>query len=97
MLQFHFNWETWSLMAGMTCVQSHLRLFAGTINGPQLVQFPAHLGRHLKGKLILVWDRLPAHRRRLVPDYLAEHPRLQQEWPPACRGSSMRSSTCGSN
>lgn len=82
-LQFHFNWETLAVIAGMTFVQFYFRLFAGTIKGPQVVEFLAHLGRHLRGKLILVWDRLPAHRSRLVQDYLAEHPRLQQEWLPA--------------
>lgn len=82
-LQFHFNWETLSVIAGMTFVQFYFRLFAGTVKGPQVVQFLAHLGRHLRGKLILVWDRLPAHRSRLVQDYLAKHPRLQQEWLPA--------------
>ena len=82
-LQFHFNWETLSVIAGMTYVQFYFRLFVGTIKGPQVVQFLAHLGRHLRGKLILVWDRLPTHRSRLVQDYLADHPRLQQEWLPA--------------
>ena len=82
-LQFHFNWETLAVIAGMTYVQFYFRLFTGTIKGPQVVPFLAHLGRHLRGKLILVWDRLPAHRSWLVQDYLAAHPRLQQEWLPA--------------
>ena len=82
-LQFHFNWGTLSVIAGMTSVQFYFRLFAGTIKGPQVVQFLTHLGRPLRGSLILVWDRLPAHRSRLVQDYLADHPRLQQEWLPA--------------
>jgi len=81
--QFHFNWQTLSVIAGMTYVEFYFRPFAGTIKGPQVVEFLAHLGRHLRGKLILVWDRLPAHRSRLVQDYLAKHPRLQQEWLPA--------------
>jgi len=82
-LQYHFNWKNLAVMAGMTRVNFYFRLFEGSIGGPQIRVFLSHLLRHLKGRLILVWDRLPAHRSRLIHDYLARHPRLEQEWLPA--------------
>jgi transposase len=81
--QFHFNWENLAVIAGMTFFEFYFRLFAGAIRGPQVIEFLRHLGRHLKGPVILVWDRLPAHRSRLVQDYLSRHPRFHQEWLPA--------------
>jgi transposase len=82
-LQFDFNWEALSVTAGITLVEFYFRLFAGAIRGPQVVEFLRPLGRHLKGRVILVWDRLPAHRGRLVQDYLGRHRRFHQEWLPA--------------
>jgi hypothetical protein len=82
-LPFHFKGETLSVIAGMTSVQCDFRLFPGTIRGRQVVEFLAHRARHGRGKLILVGDRWPTHRSRLVQDDLAEHPRLQPAWRPA--------------
>ena len=82
-LQYHFNGETLAVMAGMTFVNFYFQLYEGTIKAPQVLRFLAHLQRHLKGKLILLWDRLPAHRSRLVQDYLAGQRRIEQEWLPA--------------
>lgn len=70
-------------MAGMTFVNFYFRLYDGAIGGPQIRTFLSQLLSHLKGPLILVWDRLPAHRSHLVQDYVAQHTRLQQEWLPA--------------
>ncbi len=36
-----------------------------------MVVFLRHLARHLPGKLLIVWDGLPAHRGKLVAEYLA--------------------------
>jgi transposase len=82
-LQYHFNGETLAVMAGMTFVNFYFQLYEGTIKAPQVLRFLAHLQRHLQGKLILLWDRLPAHRSRLVQDYLAGQRRIEQEWLPA--------------
>jgi len=82
-LQYHFNWKSLSVMAGMTLVNFYFRLYEGTIQGPQILNYLAPLQRHLKGQLILVWDRLPAHRSRLVQDSLARQRRIEQEWLPA--------------
>ena len=59
------------------------RLYERTIRAPQIVRLLAHLGRHLRGKLILVWDRLPAHHSRQGQEHLVQHRRIEQEWLPA--------------
>ena len=82
-LQYHFNWENLAVMAGMTFVHFYFQLYEGTIKAPQVLKFIAHLRRHLKGKLILLWDRLPAHRSRWVQDYLAGQQRIEPEGLPA--------------
>ena len=39
-------------------------------DGPAVVRFLKHLLRHIPGKLLVVWDRLPAHRSKVVKDFL---------------------------
>lgn len=41
-----------------------------------------HIRRYLPGPLILVWDRLTAHRDRQVQQWIAEDPELYVEWLP---------------
>lgn len=49
----------------LTWMQDH------PIKGPDLVRFLKHLLAHIPGKILLVWDGLPAHRSRVVKDFLA--------------------------
>ena len=62
MLQYHFNWKTLSAMAGVTWWNFYFRLFPGAIRSPQVVEFLRHLMRHLRGRLLIVWDGLRAYR-----------------------------------
>ena len=83
-LQYHFNWKTLSVIAGITLWNFYFRLFPGAIRAPQVVAFLKHLLRHIPGKLLLVWDRLPAHRSRLVQDFVAsQNGRIHMEYLPA--------------
>lgn len=66
MLQYTFDWKQLSLIAGVTVANFYFRFFDGAIKAPQLVEFLRALGRHIKGKLLVVCDGLPAHRSRLV-------------------------------
>jgi hypothetical protein len=43
----------------------------GAVKKEQVVDFLEALMRHLRRPLLVVWDRLPAHRSRLVQDYIA--------------------------
>jgi transposase len=48
------------------------------------VEFLTHLLRHLPGPVLVIWDRLPTHRSRLVRDLVAaQQGRLTREYLPA--------------
>jgi transposase len=83
-LQYHFNWNLLSAAAGVTWRRFYFRLYAGTIRGPQVVDFLRRLLRQIPGRLLVVWDGLPAHRSRLVGDFIAtQAARLTLEYLPA--------------
>lgn len=69
-LQYHFNWHQLSAMAGITWQRFYFRLFPGSIKGPQVVEFLKALRRQLRGPLLIIWDGLPAHRSRVVGEYV---------------------------
>jgi transposase len=48
-----------------------------------LVAFLQALARHLRGPVILIWDRLTTHRGLLVRRFLERHPRFRVELLPA--------------
>jgi len=57
-------------------------LVNANVNAERLVEFLRALARHLRGPLILVWDRLNVHRARSVQDFLRRHPRLHTHFLP---------------
>ncbi len=61
-LQYNFHWTTLSVIAGLTWWNFYFQLHPESIKAPQVVQFLGHLLRHIPGKLLIVWDRLSAHR-----------------------------------
>jgi transposase len=69
-LQYHFNWRTISVAAGMTLWNFYFQIFDKAVGKEETVVFLAHLLRHIAGPLLIVWDRLPAHRSRLVGEFL---------------------------
>lgn len=83
MLEYNFNWKTLSAVAGLTALSFYFRLYAGAVKSPQVVDFLAALVRHVGRPLMLVWDRLPAHRSAMVRDYIASlQGRIQVEYVP---------------
>jgi len=54
----------------------YLRIFKETIGSKELIQFLKELRRHIKGKLILLWDRLPTHCSKELKDFL----KTQKHW-----------------
>ena len=71
-------------MAGITWWRFYFRLFPGAIRGPQVIEFLTHLLAHLPGRLLVIWDGLPAHRSRLVQHWVAsQRARLELERLPA--------------
>ena len=69
-IQFHFNWKHVSVIAGLTRMNCLFRFHDGAIRSPQIVEFLKALRRHLRRKLLIIWDGLQAHRSRLVREYL---------------------------
>jgi transposase len=70
-LQYNFNWKSLSAVAGLTLLNFYFRLYPGSVKGEQAVDFLKALVRHIESQLLVVWDGLPAHRSRLVRDYVA--------------------------
>jgi transposase len=51
---------------------SIFRLFAGSIRSPQVVEFLKALSSTIGRKLLIIWDRLQAHRSKLVRQYVEQ-------------------------
>lgn len=69
-LQYSFNWHQLSVIAGVTFWNFYFQLRAGAFRGPQFVEFLQALVKQIKGKLLIIWDGLPAHRSRVVTSYV---------------------------
>lgn len=83
-LQYSFNWKQLSVIAGVTYWQFYFRFFPGAIRAPQVVEFLKVLRRHISGRMLIIWDRLQAHRSRLVREYLEQQAgSIQLEFLPA--------------
>ena len=65
------GWKKLSAAAGVTRHGFYFRLYPGSIKAPQLIDFLGHLKRQIRGKILLVWDRLGVHRCRAVSAWLA--------------------------
>jgi len=84
-----FNWKT---LSGIATVLTQpdgrrsrwlLAVHRGSIRSAQVVRFLNSLKRHRRRPVILLWDRLPAHRSRRVAQALAQHRKwLRIEWLP---------------
>ncbi len=71
-LRYRF-WEHLSVISAIT---PQGKLYTMTqeqaFKGPDIVRFLKHLLQHISGKLLVVWDRLPAHRGKVVRAFLRE-------------------------
>ena len=57
-------------------IKLHLHSHRQSISGDEVISFLTHLSHHVKGPIVMVWDKHPIHRRRKVKDWLARHPRI---------------------
>jgi transposase len=85
-----FNWKHLSGIGAVLTTTTgcqprwFLALHPKAIRGPHVVRFLNALRRHVRRRVILLWDRLPAHRSRLVAHALERHRHwLQIAWLPA--------------
>lgn len=83
-LEYNFNWKSLSAVAGLTAWNFYFRLYPGAVKSPQVVDFLTALVRHIRQPLMLVWDRLPAHRSGMVRDYIDQlNGRIRVEYLPS--------------
>lgn len=83
-LQYNFNWDTLSAVAGVTFFNFYFRLYEGSVKSAEVMDFLRALLRHIPGPLLIVWDRLSAHRSKITRDFIAEQgERLWVEYLPA--------------
>ncbi len=53
------------------------------VRGPDVAEVLRHLARHVRGRVILLWDGLSAHRAAPAREWLRQHPRIRVERLPA--------------
>jgi hypothetical protein len=58
------------------------RHVAHAICGEDIVTTLWHFQRHVPGSLVIIWDRLNAHRAKVVKAYVAAHPEIEVHWLP---------------
>jgi len=82
-LQTAGNWTKISSISALTVSPKRRRLGLycqfhpnKNIRAAQVVRFLAHLLRHLRGQVVLLWDRGLSHRAKIVGLFLMRHPRL---------------------
>jgi len=54
----------------MTWWNFYFQIFEKSIGKEEVVEFLMHLLQHLSGPLLIIWDRLPAHRSRIVAEFV---------------------------
>src|SRR5437764_9356625 len=82
-LQFHFNWKTLSVIAGVTVWNFYFQIFEQAIKSEQIIEFLKHLLRYIEGDILLIWDRLPAHRSKITQQFIRDQKgRLEIEYLP---------------
>jgi transposase len=56
----------------------------GAVRAPAILRFLRHLRRHVRGHVVLLWDRVQPHRAAAVRDWITQNRRwLEVEWLPA--------------
>jgi transposase len=61
-----------------------IRSYRHSLRGEQVIAFLKQLLRKFSGEIVLVWDNHPIHKRHLVQEFIAQHPRLHVYWFPTC-------------
>ncbi len=89
-LEHKFNWKRLHAMGSLVCNPDGsqpdllLHLQPKSIKEEAVFAYLQALHRQVPGRLVLLWDRLPAHRGQKVAEYLAQNADwLQVEWLPA--------------
>lgn len=66
----------WKHLSVISAITPKGKLYTMTqevaFDGAAIVRFLKHLLRHISGKLLVIWDGLPAHRSQAVKDFLRQ-------------------------
>jgi transposase len=74
-----FNWKRLSAIGALATkpsgrtVRSFLRVQEGTVRYPDVIVFLHSLHRHVRGRILVLWDRLRQHRAQATQQFIAEH------------------------
>lgn len=72
-LKVPLSWDHLSVIGAITPAgKLYVHIQEKAFNGATIVQFLKHLLRHITGKLLVIWDGLPAHRGQTVKDFLQQ-------------------------
>lgn len=89
-LKLPFNWKRLSAIGALVSspdggkVRAFLSLKEGAVTSEVVIEFLANLRRHVRGKVVLVWDRLGAHKSKRTRAYIeARREWLKVEYLPA--------------
>jgi transposase len=83
-LQYSFSWKQLSVIAGISYWRFYFRLHPGAIRTPQVLEFLKALQVTIGRKLLIIWDRLQAHRAKLVRQHVeAQRGAIALEYLPA--------------
>jgi transposase len=73
LLRVPLSWDHLSVISAITPAGDlYLMMQEEAFIGPAIVRFLKHLLRHLPGKLLVIWDGLPAHHGTAVREFLAQ-------------------------
>lgn len=80
-----YSWPKFSAISGVsTKGKLYILVRRGTIATPQLLVFLRHLRRHVRGRIIVVWDNINTHKSAAVKRFVHDHRgRLSREPLPA--------------
>lgn len=82
-LQYSFNWKTLTVTAGISWFNFYFKTYAGSVKSAETIDFLTHLLRHVRGRLIVIWDNLPAHKSKPVRAFIEKNRRrLEVEYLP---------------
>jgi transposase len=76
-LRLPYNWKRLSAIGALATdpsgrrVRAFLSLRPGAVNSEVIMEFLANLRRHVRGKVVVVWDRLGAHKSNRTKAYVA--------------------------
>ena len=69
-LRYTFSWKQLLVIAGTSVRRFYFRVFSGSIEAGQIVVFLRALSATIGRKLLIIWNRLQAHRSKLVKKFV---------------------------